>query len=106
MIRLFSANEPADEPALQLLKSMLEREGIACVVRNELLPKGETPPQECVPELWVLDDEDCSKAKEVMDDWRQSTTQPQASWWCAHCKEAIAGQFTSCWRCGKERGEA
>jgi len=92
MRRIFSANAPADEPALQMLKAMMEREDIACLVRNELLPKGEAPPHECVPELWVLHDEDCPKAKEVMDDWQRPIARPQTPWRCAHCKEAIAGQ--------------
>jgi len=106
MRRLLSANTPADEPYLHLVKSMLEKEGIACVVRNESLPKGETPPHECVPELWILDEEDSARAEAIANDWRQPIAQPQPSWWCAHCKETIAGQFTSCWKCGRERGGA
>ncbi len=51
-------------------------------------------------------DQAVTEAKEIMDEWREPGTEPHASWWCGHCKETIAGQFTSCWKCGKERGEA
>jgi hypothetical protein len=108
MKRLFSAIVPAEEAALQLLRSTLEGEGIACVVRNELLSvaKGDAPPTECFPELWIVEDADYSKAKEIVDDWRVSTTEPHAPWVCAHCRETSEGQFTSCWKCGKDREEA
>ena len=108
MKRLFSANAFADEATLQALKSMLEAEGIACVVRNELLSiaKGEVPPPECVPELWIVEDKDGAKAKEILDDWRGSVAEPHASWVCTHCKETNEGQFTACWKCGRDREEA
>jgi len=106
--RLFSANTPNDEGSLQLLKSAMEGEGIHCMVRNELLSigKGDIPATECVPELWILDDKDYSKAEKIVDEWRRSDTEPHASWLCPQCKETIEGQFTSCWKCGNERKEA
>jgi len=108
MKRLFSANTPNDEGSLQLLKSAMEGEGIHCMVRNELLSigKGDIPATECVPELWILDDKDCSKAQKIVDEWRRSDTEPHASWLCPQCKETMEGQFDSCWKCGNERKEA
>src|ERR1035437_4758223 len=108
MKRLFSANSPADEGPLQMLKSAMEGEGIACMVRNELLTigKGDIPASECVPELCILDAKDYSKAQKMLDEWRQSEAQPHASWLCPQCKETIEGQFTSCWKCGNEREKA
>ena len=107
MKRLFRANTPAEEPILQLLKSALEEEGIACMVRNELLTiaKGDVPPTDCVPELWIVEDQDLTKATAILDDWRESSTETQTPWVCPHCKEEIGGQFTSCWKCGKDREE-
>jgi len=105
MKRLFSANTPNDEGALQLLKSAMEEESIYCMVRNELLTigKGDIPATECIPELWILDDKDYSKAQKIVDDWRRSDIKPHASWLCPQCKETLEGQFTSCWKCGNER---
>jgi hypothetical protein len=108
MKRLFSAIAPADEAVLQVLRSTLEEEGVACVVRHELLSvaKGDVPPTECYPELWIVDDADYSKAEGIMDDWRRSAPAPHAPWVCPHCRETMEGQFTSCWKCGREREEA
>jgi hypothetical protein len=107
MKRLFTANVPADESTLQMLKSMLKEEGIACMVRNEQLSiaKGDIPLTECFPELWIPDDLDFPKAKKTMDDWKESANESHAPWECPHCKETIEGQFTSCWKCGTEKGE-
>jgi len=105
MKRLFSAYTPADEGALQWLKSMLEGAAIACLVRNESLgvAKGDIPASECVPELWILDDHDYPKAEKIVAEWKQSRAVPQASWVCPHCKEPNEAPFTSCWKCGNER---
>ena len=107
MKRLFSANTPADEGTLQLLKSMLKEASIACMVRNESLSvaKGDIPASECVPELWILDDNDYAKAQIIVDEWKQSGAKSHAAWLCSQCKETIDGQFTSCWKCGNEREE-
>ena len=56
----------ADDPIfIGYLKSLLEAEGIACNVRNELLlgGSGELPPNECWPELWVLHEADAQAAR-------------------------------------------
>jgi len=105
MKRLFSGYTSADEGTLQLLKSMLEDAAIACMVRNESLSvaKGDIPASECVPELWILDDKDYSRAEKIVVEWKQSDAAPHASWVCPRCKEANEGQFTSCWKCGNER---
>jgi hypothetical protein len=102
MKRLFSAHTSADEATLESLKSAMEAEGIRCVVRNELLSFATDQGLE----LWVVDDEDTSRARKIVDSWDVSTAAPPASWVCAQCREAIAGQFTSCWKCGKDREEA
>ena len=108
MRRLFSANSPADEGTLQLLKGMLEDAAIACMVRNESLSvgKGDIPAVECVPELWILEDKDYAKAQGIVDEWKRSESAPHAPWVCPNCKEESEGQFTSCWKCGKEREDA
>ena len=48
-----------ERPLALLLKELLEGEGIACLLRNEELfaALGEIPFLECLPELWVVDDE-------------------------------------------------
>jgi len=83
---------------------MLDDAGIACTVRNEYLciAKGEAPVNQCIPELWILDDGDFAKAEEIMADWEWAMAEPRASWRCLHCQETNEGQFTACWKCGNE----
>lgn len=96
----------ADDPIfIGYLKSLLEAEGITCNVRNELLlgGSGELPPNECWPELWVLDDADAATARAIVE---KTLAQPPATgttWECPHCGEACEPQFTACWRCGSLR---
>jgi hypothetical protein len=105
MKRVFSANSPADEGAIQLLKARLTEATIACMVRNESLSvaRGDIPASECVPELWIMDDKDYARAAQFVAEWKRSGAAPHASWVCPHCKETSEGQFTSCWKCGTER---
>jgi hypothetical protein len=105
MKRVCGANSPADEGTLQLLKAALEDADIACMVRNESLSvaNGDIPSGECVPELWILEDKDLTKAQGIVDEWKRSGGAPNAPWTCPNCKETSEGQFTSCWKCGTER---
>jgi hypothetical protein len=38
-----------------------------------------------------------------VDAWRNAGIDNHAPWICPHCSEAIEGQFTSGWKCGRER---
>ena len=94
----------ADRAEAGLLKELLEREGVACLVRNEQLfaALGEIPFLECFPELWVVDDEVWPRAKLLLDNWFK-VDEVTASWSCPACDEVLEGQFGACWKCGKER---
>ena len=80
-------------------KNLLEAAGIEVVIRNQHLSSamGELPPAECEAQLWVLDDQDASRAEQIL---RHEETRPD--WQCA-CGELLGGQFTQCWRCGRRR---
>ena len=64
----------ADRAQAGLLKELLEREGIACLIRNEQLfaALGEIPFLECFPELWVVDNEVWPRARMLLDNWLKS----------------------------------
>lgn len=96
----------ADDPIfIGYLKSLLEAEGIACNVRNELLVggSGELPPNECWPELWVLHEVDVRRARTIVATVLASPPGDGESWACSHCAEECEAQFTACWRCGSLR---
>ena len=90
-----------------LLKDLIEKPFIPCVTRNEYLSaaSGEIPFTECYPELWVLNDEDYPRAKEILERCLASQSETAGSWHCPRCEEEIEGQFASCWKCGTEREE-
>lgn len=96
----------ADRAEAGLLKELLEREGVTCLIRNEQLfaALGEIPFLECSPELWVVDDEVWPRAKLLLDHWFKREDSP-VSWTCTSCGEVLEGQFGACWKCEKKRSE-
>ena len=81
-------------------RNLLRTEGIAAVVRNEILSSamGELPPAECQAELWVMNDTDAARALEILSE--RKTSEPR---WTCGCGETLEQQFTHCWRCGASR---
>ena len=81
-------------------KNLLESEGIEAFIRNEHLGGilGEMPFQEVWPELWVRNDLDLDRAKQLID---STITQesPAESWRCDNCGADNEGQFAACWQC-------
>jgi len=83
-------------------KNVLESEGIACRIRNEHLSSivGEMPTVEVWPELWVINNLDYDRAKQLID-VTITDESPQETWTCRSCGEQNEGQFAACWNCGK-----
>ena len=81
-------------------KNLLESEGIEAFIRNEHLGAilGEMPFQEVWPEVWVRNDMDLDRAKQLID---AGITQesPLVAWTCKKCGARNEGQFSACWRC-------
>ena len=93
-----------DRAQASLLKELLEGEGVKCILRNEQLfaALGEIPFLECLPELWVVDDEVWPRARKLLDNWLQDDVDADA-WTCPSCGEILEGQFGACWQCGRQR---
>ena len=86
------------------LKNLMQAEGVRCEIRNEMLSRlaGEIPFTECAPQLWVLDERDLDRAKQIVGDFgRGALTGP--AWQCPECGEILEGQFSACWHCGAQR---
>jgi Putative prokaryotic signal transducing protein len=81
-------------------RNLLESEGIAAFIRNEHLGGilGEMPFQEVWPELWVKNDLDLDRAKQLIDATITEES-PTESWHCPHCGAVNEGQFAACWQC-------
>jgi len=83
------------------LRNLLEQSGIPCLIKNEALSGGlgEIPFLDCLPELWVVHDEQLARARELLRD-TDGPPGAQVRWRCRHCGTANDGQFAVCWQCG------
>ncbi|MFA5516660.1 MAG: DUF2007 domain-containing protein [Desulfuromonadales bacterium] len=96
---------PWERPQAELLRELLEKEDVVCVVRNGSLASalGEIPFTECYPELWVVDDEVFPRASMLLSGWLMAAHPAAEPWVCLACGEKLEGQFGACWRCGKAK---
>ena len=81
----------------------LRAAGIRCEVRNTTLSgaMGEIPFLECAPQVWLLDEGDETRAREILRQLRLPVV--GAHWRCVGCGEESEPQFGTCWKCGAER---
>lgn len=77
----------------------LQEAGIAASVQRQFLSgaAGELPPDQCLPEIWIVHDEQEDSARALL---RELMDLPQRRWRCA-CGEEVEGGFESCWQCGR-----
>lgn len=97
---LYTARHVTDA---HLIRGYLQSQGIEAVVRGEYLAGGigELPAGLC--KVWIADDADFARADALLRQFLRGETargQTPSSWQCAHCGEALEGQFTDCWNCG------
>jgi|SRR5579883_1025777 hypothetical protein len=87
-----------DITLVNFYKSILEDNGIHAVVKNYYLTSGagDIPANECIPELWIINDEKLDEARELL-------SAGQAAPWQCECGERIGGQFVQCWKCARLR---
>ncbi|MDB5752517.1 MAG: hypothetical protein JWP65_2938 [Ramlibacter sp.] len=76
----------------------LREAGFSASVQRQFLSgiAGELPPDQCLPEIWLLHDQQEAGALALLQDLRNL---PQRRWQCA-CGELVEGGFESCWNCG------
>jgi hypothetical protein len=84
-------------------KNILVSEGIPAFLRNQHLGSiiGEMPFQEVWPELWVENDLDYDRAKQLINAATIIEESPTTPWRCSNCGEENEGQFAACWACEK-----
>jgi hypothetical protein len=86
------------------MQSLLESQGIRTFIRNEYGSSvvGELPFVEVVPQLFVLEQKDLARAKELLR-LDLPVESPGEGWICAECGIDIDGNFSRCWKCGTDR---
>ena len=82
-------------------KNVLDSEGVESVIKNAILGgiAGEMPLDQVWPELWVVNDLDYDRAKQLID-VNITDESPHDPWKCRKCGEQNEGQFAACWNCG------
>ncbi len=84
-------------------RNLLIAAGVECELRNVHLAGalGELPMMETWPQLYV-NEADERYALSILA--RAAQNPGGVPWVCEECRESLEPQFTSCWRCGRERG--
>lgn len=100
MRRLYSA---ANLPEAYLVLDRLRVAGIEARVFNENAQGGlgEIPFTHAYPEVWVIDDADWTRARQLVDDYEDETPgDTTVDIRCPSCAEANPASFQLCWNCG------
>lgn len=104
MIKVFASPTLA---VVKLAHDVLVQNEIGCTIRNERLggAVGELPWTEVWPELWVLDERQADRARELMAafEGEQDPLDEDPPWTCERCGEQVDAPFTDCWNCGSQR---
>ncbi|MCP3870861.1 MAG: DUF2007 domain-containing protein [Gammaproteobacteria bacterium] len=97
--------QAGDRIEAQMLKDFLGSHHIRTVVQGEYLSgaAGELPAM-AFPVLWVLDDRDVARGKQLINAYYEAESNV-IEWSCPGCKELNEGQFHICWSCGAWREE-
>lgn len=82
-----------------LWADMLTHAGITTRVQRAFASgiAGELPPDQALPELWVMDDDRLEAARTLLAQLCQA---PHRHWACPGCGEIVDGPFEQCWNCG------
>lgn len=86
------------------MQSLLESNGIRTFIRNQYGSSvmGEVPFVEVVPQLFVLEDKDESRARELLK-LVLPVENVGDDWVCPGCGIDVEGSFSLCWQCGTDR---
>ena len=78
---------------------MLQQAGIAASLQRYFLgaAAGELPPDQCLPEVWLMHDEQERAARSLLAELMH----PRQQRWVCACGERVEGGFESCWNCGR-----
>jgi hypothetical protein len=102
MRRLYQAR---DRIEAQFLADFLDRYLISTTILGDYLSgaAGELP-VDVYPTVWVLEDEDHPRARELLTRFlEQSDTAAGSPWICPVCGEQVESGFDLCWNCGRGR---
>ncbi len=97
----------SDRVEAQLLKDHLISYHIETVLHGDYLAgaAGELSAFQ-FPELWLVDERDYDRARQLIDAFLQRQLHPDAlAWTCAACGADVDAGFDLCWNCTAPRGD-
>ena len=103
MIKVF---EDFDITIVGHYQSVLESNGIDTFMKNQFGTSGagELPFVEVVPQLWVLNENDAGRARELIGELHDNASnETGGAWNCPSCKTPQEAAFTHCWKCSSPR---
>jgi len=103
MIKVF---ENFDFSRVGQMQSLLESNGIATFIKNQYGSSvmGEVPFVEVVPQLFILEERDLARARQLLL-LDLPTETDGIDWICPECGVDIEAAFVQCWKCGMGRDE-
>ena len=89
-------------PDAHIVLNLLAQEGIDAHVFNANAQSGmgELPFTETYPQVWVMDDEQMSRAKNIVREYKLTPVN-HAVVACGECGEENPANFGVCWKCAK-----
>ena len=103
MIKVF---EDFDIMLVGHYQSVLQSNGIDTFMKNQFGTSGagELPFVEVVPQLWVLNENDAGRAKELIEELHDDESgESMQAWDCPECGTPQEPAFTHCWKCSSPR---
>ena len=102
MQRIFVARNVSEA---HIVSGMLNAAGITAEVRGHYLAGGygELPiSADTLPSVWIADMTQIANARSLIAEYERPGSGKGPPWRCEQCGEIHAGQFTACWKCGRE----
>lgn len=98
MFKIYSAGNIQDA---YLLQGLLNEAGIETRILNEYAQGGvgEIPFTQTYPEIWLINESDSEKAKEIIKQFDAKQVS-NCDVFCARCHEPNPDTFETCWHCG------
>lgn len=99
MIKVF---EDFDYMKVGQMQSVLESHDIRTFLKNQFGfgGTGELPFVETVPQLYILNEPDLPKARQLISEAGATATSGDP-WVCPECGTEIEGNFSECWKCAQ-----
>lgn len=85
------------------VQNILKEAGIDSVLKNQFSSGGvgELSPIDSWPELWLTEDDQFARAKDLVAN--AYNEQAQTDWCCPQCGETNGGAFEICWNCSEPK---